>query len=217
MQFGFGIGFQVELLLFYINLFVIFLSLNIKIISAWYNLIDLIDFKVEFSLDPFKHQCSHKTKQTKKTQTKQTKKTPNKTNQFTLISLNMKAHSVMWTDSSGHLQAFIVAHFPPFNKDHDFFPVPDARICHSILPATKPQRGELHPWAGKRQQTQHAVQVSTNHGQVSTPPSSPRVTPRWFVSSVISEVSQKPCVVLQKTLARFYTFPNSQSPFVSIW
>lgn len=75
MQFGFGIGFQVELLLFYINLFLIFLSLNIKIISAWYYLIDLIDFKVEFSLDPFKQQCSHKTKQTKKTQTKQTKKT----------------------------------------------------------------------------------------------------------------------------------------------
>lgn len=55
----------------------------------------------------------------------------------------MKAHIVMWTDSSGHLQAFIVAHFLPFNKDHDFFPVPDARICHSILPATAGRAASL--------------------------------------------------------------------------
>jgi len=49
----------VELLLFYINFVVIFPSLNIKIISAWYFLKDLIDFEVEFSLHPFKHHYAH--------------------------------------------------------------------------------------------------------------------------------------------------------------
>ena len=59
MKFGFRICFQVELLLFYINFVVIFPSLNIKIISAWYFLKDLIDFEVEFSLHPFKHHYAH--------------------------------------------------------------------------------------------------------------------------------------------------------------
>lgn len=214
MQFGFGIGFQVELLLFYINLFLIFLSLNIKIISAWYYLIDLIDFKVEFSLDPFKQQCSHKTKQTKKTQTKQTKKT-----QTQQTSLPWSLLTWKHTLSCGQIQVAICRlslsriSYHLIKTTISFLSLMHAFVTRSFLP----QQGELHPWAGKRQQTQHAVQVSTNHGQVSAPPPSPRVTPRWFVSSVISEVSQKPCVVLQKTLARFYTFPNSQSPFVSIW
>lgn len=203
MKFRFRICFQVEFLLFYINLFVIFPSLNIKIIWAWYHLIDLIDFKVEFSLDPFKHHCSHLKRKKKKTK---------KTQQFTLISLNMKAQSVSCTGSSVHLQAFIVAHL--IKTAIPFLSL--TSICHSILPATKLQWGELHPWAGKRQQTQHAVQVSTHYGQVSTTPPLTRVTPGRFVTSIMSEVSQKPCVVLQKT-ASLYTFSNSQSPLVNIW
>jgi len=71
----------------------------------------------------------------------------------------------MCTDSSVHLQAFTVALFPPSNQHHNFFPVPDTRVCHSYLSTTKLQQQELHPWAGKRQRTQQCRSPQTMANQ----------------------------------------------------